>query len=88
MWQEGYGASSIGMAQVAATLSYIAHQREHHEKVDFQAEFLAFLKKHRIEFDRPYGAGQAERGSCPRVPSRQAGTPPWAIFDPPSGRKQ
>jgi REP element-mobilizing transposase RayT len=53
-WQEGYGAFSIGMAQVAATLAYIAHQREHHKKVDFHAEFLALLEKHRIEYDPRY----------------------------------
>jgi DUF917 family protein len=50
-WQEGYGAFSIGMAQVAGTLAYIARQREHHKKVDFQAEFLAFLQKHGMEYD-------------------------------------
>jgi len=53
-WQEGYGAFSIGWAQVDATLRYIAGQREHHRKRDFQSEFLAFLKKHRIEYDPRY----------------------------------
>jgi putative transposase len=53
-WQEGYGAFSIGMAQMSATIAYIAHQKEHHQKRDFQAEFLAFLKKHCIEYDPRY----------------------------------
>jgi REP element-mobilizing transposase RayT len=53
-WQEGYGAFSIGWAQASATLAYIAHQDEHHRKRDFQAEFIAFLKKHRIEYDSRY----------------------------------
>ena len=53
-WQEGYGAFSIGMAQTSATISYIARQEEHHAKRDFQAEFVAFLKKHRIEYDSRY----------------------------------
>jgi REP element-mobilizing transposase RayT len=53
-WQEGYGAFSIGWAQVDATLAYIAGQKEHHQKRDFQAEFIAFLKKHRIEYDPRY----------------------------------
>jgi REP element-mobilizing transposase RayT len=48
MWQEGYGAFSIGRAQVAATLAYIAGQEEHHHRRDFQAEFIAILKKHGI----------------------------------------
>lgn len=50
-WQEGYGAFSIGWTQMEATLAYIARQGEHHRKRDFQAEFVAFLKKHQIEYD-------------------------------------
>jgi len=53
-WQEGYGVFSIGWSQVEATLAYIARQEEHHRKRDFQAEFVAFLKKHRIEYDPRY----------------------------------
>jgi putative transposase len=53
-WQEGYGAFSIGWAQVDTTLAYIAGQEEHHRKHDFQEEFIAFLKKHRIEYDPRY----------------------------------
>ena len=53
-WQEGYGAFSIGWAQVDATLTYIARQNEHHRKRNFQAEYIAFLKKHRIEYDPRY----------------------------------
>ena|ERR1035441_600142 len=53
-WQEGYGAFSIGWTQVNTTLEYIARQQEHHRKRDFQAEFILFLKKHRIEYDTRY----------------------------------
>ena len=53
-WQEGYGAFSIGWAQVDTTIAYITRQAEHHQKRDFQAEFIAFLKKHRIEYDPKY----------------------------------
>ncbi len=53
-WQEGYGAFSIGWTQVETTLAYIANQTEHHQKRDFQAEFLAILKKHRMEYDPRY----------------------------------
>ncbi len=53
-WQEGYGAFSVGSSQVDATLKYIAGQKEHHRKHDFQAEFIAFLKKHEIEYDLRY----------------------------------
>lgn len=50
-WQEGYGAFSIGLNQMDATVAYIAGQREHHRKRDFQTEYVAFLKKHQIEYD-------------------------------------
>lgn len=53
-WQEGDGAFSIGYSQKAATLAYIASQPEHHQKQDFQAEFLAFLKKNKVEYDPRY----------------------------------
>lgn len=53
-WQEGYGAFSVGLKQVEATVEYIAGQKEHHRKRDFQAEFVAFLKKHGIEYDPRY----------------------------------
>ena len=50
-WQEGYGAFSVGVSQQADTISYICSQAEHHRKRGFEEEFLAFLKKHRIEYD-------------------------------------
>ena len=53
-WQEGYGAFSIGVAQRDATVAYICHQAEHHRRRDFKAEFLAFLKKHHVDYDPRY----------------------------------
>ena len=53
-WQEGYGAFSVGRSQVDATVAYILSQKEHHRWRDFQAEFIAILKKHRIEYDPRY----------------------------------
>jgi putative transposase len=53
-WQEGYGAFSIGISQVDGTVSYIRSQAEHHRKRTFQEEFLAFLRKHGIEYDERY----------------------------------
>lgn len=53
-WQEGYGAFSIGCAQISTTLAYIARQKEHHLQRNFQAEFIAFLNKHHVEYDPRY----------------------------------
>ena len=49
--QKGYGAFTIGVSQVVSTLAYIAGQAEHHKKRDFQAEFLAILRQHGIEYN-------------------------------------
>jgi len=38
-WQEGYGAFSIGISAVHATVRYICDQAEHHRKRSFREEF-------------------------------------------------
>jgi putative transposase len=53
-WQEGYGAFTIGISQKAGTVAYIQAQRERHHRRDFQQEFVAFLKKHGVEYDPDY----------------------------------
>ncbi|HWX55279.1 MAG TPA: IS200/IS605 family transposase [Verrucomicrobiae bacterium] len=45
-WQDGYGAFTIGISQVKATVRYINSQREHHAKVSFEDELRIILKKH------------------------------------------
>jgi REP element-mobilizing transposase RayT len=50
-WQEGYGAFSIGVSGIPDTMAYIQGQAEHHRKKTFQEEFIAFLKKHGMEYD-------------------------------------
>ena len=53
-WQQGYGCFSIGISQVDETVAYIESQPEHHKKRSFEEEFVAFLKKHGIEYDERY----------------------------------
>jgi putative transposase len=53
-WQEGYGAFSLGVGDVERTVAYIEAQAEHHQRRDFQAEFLSFLQRHNIEYDERY----------------------------------
>jgi REP element-mobilizing transposase RayT len=53
-WQEGYGAFSVGVSQLHATITYINSQAEHHHKHGFEEEFLAFLHKHGIAYDIKY----------------------------------
>ena len=53
-WQEGYGSFTVGVSQREQTMSYINAQQEHHRRRSFEEEFLAFLKKHDIEYDLKY----------------------------------
>ncbi|MFC1541835.1 IS200/IS605 family transposase [Candidatus Latescibacterota bacterium] len=53
-WQEGYGAFSVSISNIDDTVAYINSQREHHKVKTFQGEYIAFLKKHGIEYDERY----------------------------------
>ncbi len=53
-WQEGYGAFSVGAAEVDGVSAYIAGQEEHHRVRTFQEEYLAFLKEYDVEYDERY----------------------------------
>ena len=53
-WQKGYGAFSINVSILDATLRYIENQPKHHNHVSFQEEYISFLKKHKIEYDERY----------------------------------
>lgn len=53
-WQNGYGAFSIGQSQLQSLQRYVAHQREHHRRESFQAEFRSLLERYGIDFDERY----------------------------------
>ena len=53
-WQEKYGAFSVSVSQLENIIRYIQGQEEHHRRTTFQEEFVALLKKHRVEFDEKY----------------------------------
>ena len=50
-WQEGYAAFSVSESNHRAVAAYVARQLEHHQRVDFMAEFEALLRKHGITHD-------------------------------------
>jgi putative transposase len=56
-WQQGYGAFSVSSSVVPTVIRYIQNQEAHHKKMSFDAEFLALLKKHAIEFDPKFVFG-------------------------------
>ena len=47
-------AFSVSVSHLAETISYIENQEEHHRYKSFQEEYLAFLKKHEIDYDEKY----------------------------------
>ncbi|MDD4727339.1 MAG: IS200/IS605 family transposase [Dysgonamonadaceae bacterium] len=53
-WQDGYGVFSVNPSQVDIVKNYIINQEEHHKKRTFKEEFLAFLKKYKIEYNEDY----------------------------------
>jgi REP element-mobilizing transposase RayT len=50
-WQQGYGAFSIGVSGVDATVAYIRNQPEHHRRRTFREEFELMLRKHGSNFN-------------------------------------
>ena len=53
-WQKGYGAFSVSKSMEKELIPYIRNQKAHHQRVDFKEEFVAFLKRHGIEYDERY----------------------------------
>ena len=51
-WQVKYGSFSVGALDKIT--DYIRNQAEHHKKMSFKEEFIALLRKHRIEYDERY----------------------------------
>ena len=52
--QRRCGAFGVSVSQLDKIIQYIRNQEEHHRKMTFQEEFLALLKKHRIDYDERY----------------------------------
>lgn len=53
-WQTGYGAFSVSRSNVDEVQRYIETQEEHHRRMTFEEEFVAFLKRHGIRYDERY----------------------------------
>ena len=53
-WQEGYGAFTVSKSGLDAVVHYIQNQRAHHQRQDFQTEYLEFLRRHEVEYDEQY----------------------------------
>ncbi len=47
-WQDGYGAFTIGISQIEATVRYINNQEGHHRRMTSAEEFKRMLEMHEI----------------------------------------
>ena len=53
-WQTGYAAFTVSQSQKQTVLNCIANQVEHHRRLSFEEELIAFLTKHKIQYDERY----------------------------------
>jgi putative transposase len=53
-WQDGYGAFTVSLSNLATVRRYVRDQENHHQKTTFQEEFVEFLKRHEISYDERY----------------------------------
>ncbi len=53
-WQVKYGAFSVSFSRLDQAIQYVRNQEAHHRKLTFQEEFVAMLRKHRLNYDPRY----------------------------------
>ena len=53
-WQAGYGAFAVSYSHIDRVKAYLSRQAQHHRRMTFQEEFLAFLQRHGISYDERY----------------------------------
>ena len=53
-WQAGYGAFAVSYSHLDRVKAYLSRQGEHHRRMTFQEEFIAFLQWHGISYDERY----------------------------------
>ncbi|MGA7616347.1 MAG: IS200/IS605 family transposase [Thermoanaerobaculia bacterium] len=50
-WQKGYSAFSVSRSNLDRVVHYVRSQREHHQRIDFDAELRKLLDAHEITYD-------------------------------------
>lgn len=56
-WQEGYASFTVSYSALNPVRDYIQHQKEHHEKMSFEEEYLKILKHCKIQYDPRFVLG-------------------------------
>lgn len=53
-WQRGFGAFSVSRSNIDAVAKYIREQEHHHQKFNFEKEYVSLLEKNGVEYDVEY----------------------------------
>jgi len=53
-WQEGYGAFTVGYREVEGVTRYVRAQEAHHQRIDFQSEYLRMLQANSVDYRREF----------------------------------
>jgi hypothetical protein len=53
-WQEGYGAFTVSASQRKQVSDYIARQEEHHRHRTFQEEYVEFLERSGVDYNKRF----------------------------------
>jgi putative transposase len=53
-WQEGFGAFSYSHSQLDAVVNYIHNQEKHHSTKPFRQEYIEFLERFHVPYDKRY----------------------------------
>ena|ERR1700719_1165007 len=53
-WQEGFGAFSVSHSHIGAVINYIRHEENHHRRKSFREEYLEFLERHKVSYDKRF----------------------------------
>ena len=54
VWQDGYGAFSVGATNLPGVTGYINDQKKHHLKQSYQTEYLDMQIRGMVEYDDRY----------------------------------
>ena len=53
-WQEGYGSFTYSQSHIERVYKYIENQEKHHQKTTFKSEYINFLDRYQIEYDKRF----------------------------------
>lgn len=56
-WQEGFASLTVSYSSLDKVKNYIRGQKEHHKKMTFEEEYISFLDKHGLKYDKRFVLG-------------------------------